>query len=115
MHEFSIAVAILELAQSHVPAGTTLQSVKVLAGPMRRVDPDAMQFAWQQATLDTASDGATLELQLPPWKLRCPDCRREWESDELYVKCQCGCEMPQPTGGDELQLLWLTVSDPAPP
>jgi hydrogenase nickel incorporation protein HypA/HybF len=112
MHEFSVAVALLELAQRHVPAGSRLLGVSVKAGAMRRIDPDAMQLAWQQAVLDTPAAGATLKLDLPPWTLRCTQCERQWESQELFEPCSCGCDRAFPVGGDELQLMSIEVTDP---
>jgi hydrogenase nickel incorporation protein HypA/HybF len=113
MHEFSIAVAVLEVVRRHVPAGSHIESVQVLAGPMRRVDPDAMRFAWEQAVAGTPDAGASLHVSTPPWTLRCQTCGRQWESPELYVACSCGAEVGVPIGGDELMLTGLRVSDPA--
>lgn len=107
MHELSIAQSILQLAERHVPAGATLQAVRIAAGPMRGIDPESMQFAWKGLMPDRA---VTLELQTLPWQLRCPSCDRQWNSPELDMKCACGGEA-HPVGGDELKLLSIEVDD----
>lgn len=111
MHEFSLAEAIYGLARRSTPAGSTLRRVKVLAGPMRCIDRAAMEMAWSALTQARQTPGVALDLQLPKWSLRCPECRRAWESDELYDTCTCGCADPAPIGGDELQVISIEVDD----
>ena len=66
MHELSIASAILELARQHQPTGTILRSVSVVAGPMRAIQPEAMQFAWQAVIAEAEMKNVQLDFQLLP-------------------------------------------------
>ncbi len=111
MHELSIARALIELVDQHAPADATVTRVAVRVGPMRGVVEDAMQWAWQAATDDTPYADSALDLEMLRWRLRCPDCGREFEADELFVECECGCGRPTPIGGDELALVSLDVED----
>lgn len=111
MHEFSIAEAICELAQRSTPAGCTLRRVKVIAGPMRCIDRTAMNLAWNALMRERCTPGVALDLELPPWSLLCPRCRRRWQSDALDTLCICGFDSPTPIGGDELQLISIEVDD----
>ena len=52
MHELSLASSILGIARRSVPPGARLRVVRVVAGPMRAIDSDAMQFAWQSVAVD---------------------------------------------------------------
>jgi Zn finger protein HypA/HybF involved in hydrogenase expression len=75
MHEFSIAASLADLAEAHAPPGTRVQSVKMRAGPMRGIDAEAMQLAWQAVCGGRERcAGAGLEIELTPWVLRCSDC-----------------------------------------
>lgn len=114
MHELSIAQAILNLAASHTPSGATLRSVHVRAGPMRGIDPDAMQLAWSAVIPD---DFISLRLTLLPWTLRCPECGDEFPSDDLSpTPCpSCGSPNASPLAGDDLSLTSIDVDDPADP
>lgn len=114
MHELSIAEAILELADRSVPTGAMLKAVSMRAGPLRSIDPDCMQHAWTCLLLQQERPGVELKLDLPRWKLHCPQCGRHWESDDLYVVCDCGNARPNPEGGDELLITSIEVDDPAP-
>jgi Zn finger protein HypA/HybF involved in hydrogenase expression len=112
MHEFSLASALVELVRRHVPTGCLLRSVTVEAGPLRGIDPQAMQMAWMNATSGCDFEGAALKLILHPWRLHCPQCQRHWQSDEPLVSCACGHPAPTPSGDDQMRLLSLEVTEP---
>ncbi|MGA3065527.1 MAG: hydrogenase maturation nickel metallochaperone HypA [Tepidisphaeraceae bacterium] len=110
MHELSIAEAILDLARRSVPRGATLRSVRIVAGPMRAIDPDCMQIAWQ----GLGQANIALNLSILPWQMQCAACGLQWEQTDLPQQCPCGSTHVRPLGGDELQLLSIEVDDPEP-
>jgi hydrogenase nickel incorporation protein HypA/HybF len=112
MHELSIAQSLYEMVQRHTPAGGLVRRVRVKAGPMRGIEPQSLQWAWQAVLQTTQMNGAVLELDLPRWRLKCDQCGREWDSDDLYVSCDCGHPRPSPQGGDDLILLSMDVDLP---
>jgi Zn finger protein HypA/HybF involved in hydrogenase expression len=115
MHELSLAEAVFRLAQVRTPAGSQLKSVRVRAGAMRAIDPDAMQWAWHAVTVDAECTGRNpvrLELNLRPWLLRCPKCGREWDSSIVDAHCPaCRTVSGYPFAGDELLLESIEVED----
>jgi Zn finger protein HypA/HybF involved in hydrogenase expression len=111
MHELSIASAILDLARRHVPAGGVLRGVTVIAGPMRAIQPEAMQFAWESVIADAGLHDVELALDVRPWSFRCPRCGRGWRGDILGESCSCGCDRPCTIGGNELQLTAIEVDE----
>jgi hydrogenase nickel incorporation protein HypA/HybF len=115
MHEFSLAQALVELVRQKTPPGAVVRAVAVRAGPMRGIDPQAMQWAWQVASEQGGLNGAALNLDELPWTLRCPDCGRQWESAELDAACACGSRLAGPVGGDELTLVSLEVDEAPKP
>jgi Zn finger protein HypA/HybF involved in hydrogenase expression len=46
-----------------------------------------------------------------PWTITCSVCGRHWESPVPFVSCECGNETPVPVGGDELDIVSLTVEE----
>ncbi len=88
-----------------------MRSVQMRAGPMRGVEPTAMELAWRSVVKGTAWQSAELVLELLPWRLKCAACGNEFAADDLFVKCECGNERPTPLGGDELQVVSITVDE----
>ena len=112
MHELSLASSILKIAHRSVPQGAQLLVVRVIAGPMRTIDSDAMRFAWQSVTAEAGDERVQLELDLRPWTLRCPECGCAWNSERLDCACfACGCNRAFPLGGDELQVVSIEVDE----
>ncbi|MGD0770516.1 MAG: hydrogenase maturation nickel metallochaperone HypA [Tepidisphaeraceae bacterium] len=111
MHEMSIAPAILDLARRHVPKGAALRTVRVCAGPLRAIDQQSMQWAWQALMEEQSAGPITLELTILPWNLRCTTCGAEWESVDAIGRCSCGSTEVLPTGSDRLQLVSIEVDD----
>jgi len=112
MHETSIAAALLEQVEAHLPTGAVVRHVYVRAGAMQAIDPGAMQWAWRALTDPTRHDGAELHMTIEPYRLRCPVCGREWNSRDLLADCDCGCVCPQSIGSDGLTLLSITIDEP---
>ncbi len=112
MHELSIATVLLELVNEHTPEGATVKKVHVRAGPLRAIEPDAMELAWTAATDSTPCAASTLELEVIPWDLHCPDCDRRWQSDDPYEPCTCGCAYCRPSGNNDLLLMSIDVDEP---
>lgn len=109
MHELSIAEAVLELARKHVPPDALLRKVSLRVGRLRAIDGSAMELAWS-AVLDGAPEGkVALEMTLLPWRLRCPDCAREFDADDYPARCACGSGGAMPIGTDDLQLESIDV------
>ncbi len=111
MHEVSIAESLLDLAMQNLPAGASLRSVCVQAGPMRAIDDDSMQWAWQQVVTARSLPCVRLNLQQLPWKMHCPACNKTWESPEYAAECPCGCPSTEVIGGHELQLVSAEIDD----
>jgi hydrogenase nickel incorporation protein HypA/HybF len=112
MHELSIAEALIELVEKHIPPGGTVKRVLVEAGPARGIVDTAMQWAWEAARQDTNCREAKLELKLLPWKLKCTACGAEFEAQDIFATCACGHTEPIPAGGDDLRLMSIDVDVP---
>lgn len=111
MHEYSIAESVHRIAAANTPPGATLRRVTLEAGPMRGIDPQAMQWAWQ------ALLGAEVELQLItlPWRVRCADCETVFQADDPLETCACGSDRTRPVGGDELRVTAIEVDERSVP
>jgi len=113
MHEFSLATSLVDLVLKHCPKDEELESITVEAGPMRGIDRQAMQWAWQAATDNTLITGSKIELIEQPWKLHCPDCHTDFIANDMFTNCSCGCQKTTPIDSDTLRLVRLTLKEPA--
>jgi len=113
MHELSIASSILAAARRHLPPGAVLRSVRVRAGPLRGIDPEALDWAWRATVAGTDAEGTCVQLDVPRWRLRCTACGEVFDATDPYAPCPCGSGDCHPGGGDELIITSIEVDDPA--
>lgn len=111
MHEFSIAEAVLDIARGHVPADCVLTAVRVEAGPMRGIEPDAMQWAWQALMAAEELGEVRLDLTVMPWRLECHACGRVFHADDAIATCVCGCQAARPVDCDHLRLVSIDIDN----
>ncbi len=111
MHEFSIAEAHAGQVRRYAPPGRVV-SVSMRAGALRGLEPEAMRMCWDAVTHDTPMAGSELVVEILPWSIVCTACARTWTSPEPFVTCACGNEAPVPSGGDELDLVSISVEPP---
>jgi hydrogenase nickel incorporation protein HypA/HybF len=112
VHEFSIAEALAAQVLRYAPDGGRVREVEIRVGVLRGLDPEAMSMSWQAVTTGTELEGCSLKMDIRPWTLSCGQCGRRWTSPVPFVDCECGNQVPVPTGGDEMDLVALAVDDP---
>jgi len=111
VHEFSIAEALATQVLAHAPAGARVRGVEIRIGALRGLEPDALKMCWDAVTFGTPLAGATLQVDLRPWSMKCTACDREWTSAVPFVSCECGNPTPIPGGSDELDLIAISVDE----
>ena len=110
MHEFSIASAVVDTAVRHA-GGRRVTVVSVRCGRLRQVVPASLAFAFGVLSRDTLCDGAVLEQEIVPARLRCADCAREWEIDLPAFRCPtCGTGAVDVVSGEELEVDTIEVA-----
>jgi hydrogenase nickel incorporation protein HypA/HybF len=110
MHELSIARALVAAAERHA-AGRRVAVVRLRVGALRQVVPEALDFAFPLAARGTLCEGARLEQELVPARLRC--CGRTWPLERPDFRCPACGGRAEPAGGEELELESIEVEEPA--
>jgi hydrogenase nickel incorporation protein HypA/HybF len=104
MHEFAIASAIVATAVRHAD-GRPVAVVTVRCGRLRQVVPASLAFAFGVLSRETLCDGAVLEQEVVPARLRCDACARDWEIELPIFRCPtCGTAAVEVVAGEELEV-----------
>lgn len=108
MHELSIATSLIELAGEHArrQGASRIRSMKirlgVLSGLLR-----PLYFCFASASRGTCCEGARLEIEEVPLRVRCPRCDEIKMPGTRYSFCcpTCGVPTPEVVSGREMQLV----------
>jgi hydrogenase nickel incorporation protein HypA/HybF len=113
MHEFSIASAVVDTALRHA-AGRRVTVVTVRFGRLRQIVPESLEFAFGVLTRETLCEGARLEQEIVPARLRCEPCAHEWEIELPAFRCpRCGGARVAVVSGEELEVESIEVEEGA--
>jgi len=112
MHELSIALSIVELAEEEAKKAdaTTISKIEVEVGTMAGIDPDALLFAWDSVIQGTMAQQSTLVINTIQAEAHCLECGTDFPAENFFVQCpDCGSYRYQITKGKELRISSLMV------
>ncbi|MEZ5082828.1 MAG: hydrogenase maturation nickel metallochaperone HypA [Bacteroidales bacterium] len=107
MHELSIAMSIIEIAEENAKNADTsvINEIELDIGSQSGVVVEALEFAMQSAKLGTMLENAEVKINFIPARAACAQCQHEFYVDDLFSPCpECGnpfCEIIQ---GKELKV-----------
>jgi hydrogenase nickel incorporation protein HypA/HybF len=115
MHEFSLVVSMLEVAEAAARAdgASRIDTIHLEIGALAGVVPDALDFAFAGARQGTMAEDARLEVTYLPAIAYCTACRQEFELDNRFGIAMCPtCDTPSADlrQGRELQVSHLEVA-----
>jgi len=112
MHEFGLCEGILDAVLARA-AGRPVTRARVQIGALHRVDPAALEQAFEMVAAGTVAENAAVDLVVVPVRVSCASCGWQAESEEPYAVCEtCSGTDVAIEGGDELLL--ESVSFPVP-
>jgi hydrogenase nickel insertion protein HypA len=113
MHESSIAISILDVAQSKcIGAGyNSIDVVRVRIGKAAGILPEALLFAFDAVKIDSIAKNAKLEIESVPIGGVCQDCKKTFfaaEGSQYVYACPfCGSKSFDITSGREMDIVDL--------
>ena len=111
MHELSLMTRLLDDAVA-AAAGEPLCALRVRVGPLSGVVVDALRFAFEALSPETAAAGARLDIEETVPALHCPRCGADYTTPVGYYNCPaCGAADGELRGGNELELVSIEVPD----
>lgn len=113
MHELSVAVSLVELAEHAAREGgaVAIRSVRVRVGALSGVVVEALESAYPFASEGTMCEGAALEIERVPPRVRCRACGFEDEAEGVgpFLCAACGQAGPEILAGHELELATMEI------
>lgn len=111
MHELSVSSAIVDTVVRHA-AGRRVTAVQVRLGHLRQVVPDSLAFYFGLVSRETVCEGARLDQEVVPARLRCATCARDWEIELPVFRCPtCGAASVELLSGEELEVESIEVDE----
>lgn len=115
MHEFSIAVNIIEIAESAAiqHQATGVSEIEVELGAACGVNIEALEFAWESAAASsTLLRQSKLKICSLPLLLQCKRCQHQFTPVDLFEICPaCGESGTTILQGRELKVKSVTLND----
>jgi hydrogenase nickel incorporation protein HypA/HybF len=114
MHELSIAISIIELAQEESERrGVQVSAIRLKLGELSGVVKEALQGSFEMACEDTPLKGARLMIEELPILIFCATCQtqRPISSMQLFCCAECGTPSGEVVQGKELEVVALEIEE----
>jgi hydrogenase nickel incorporation protein HypA/HybF len=112
MHELSIAMSIVEMAEEEAGArNARINAVHLMLGPLSGVVKAALLSTYAIACDGTVLQGSRLIIEDVPVEVFCPACNlnRILASMQWFVCPECGATTPTVVHGKELEVTALEI------
>ncbi len=117
MHELSIAMSIVELAEEEAERrGVQVNAVHLKLGALSGVVKEALLSCYEMACENTPLQGSLLLVEDVPVVIFCPRCQaqRPLSSMQLFCCPECGTPTPEIVHGKELEVVALEIQECVP-
>lgn len=115
MHELSIAISIVELAEEEAErrGDVHVNAVHLKLGALSGVAKEALVFSYGVACEGTRLAGSRLIIEDLPIVVYCPKCdaRRPVNSAEWFHCSECGTPTPEVLQGRELEVTAMEIQE----
>jgi hydrogenase nickel incorporation protein HypA/HybF len=114
MHELSIAMSIIEVAQEESERrNVQITAVHLRLGALSGVVKDALLGSFEMACEDTPLSGARLIIEDVPVLINCRSCQahRPISSVQLFCCAECGTPSAEVVQGKELEVVALEIEE----
>ncbi|MBN3036130.1 MAG: hydrogenase maturation nickel metallochaperone HypA [Bacteroidales bacterium] len=113
MHELSIAVNIVEIAEEEARkhGAGSIHEVELEVGEFSGVVLEALEFALQEAVRETLLEKAEIHIRSIGAWAKCTECKSEFRPAEPLAPCPyCGDPFPKLIRGRELRVSSMKVT-----
>jgi hydrogenase nickel incorporation protein HypA/HybF len=115
MHEFSIAMSIVEIAEKEAKkeSATAINELILDIGTQSGIEYYALDTALEMAVKDTMLEKAIIKVNKIQARAKCSECKTEFEIDNAFDPCpECKSLYHELLCGKEMQIKSLVVDIP---
>jgi hydrogenase nickel incorporation protein HypA/HybF len=111
MHELALSTAIVNTVVKHAE-DRRVSLVSLRVGALRQVVPDSLAFYFEIVARDSVCEGARLEQELIPARLRCRTCAHEWQVEWAAFRCPaCDSADVEVQSGEEFEVESIEIEE----
>jgi hydrogenase nickel incorporation protein HypA/HybF len=117
MHELSIAMSIIEMAEEEADSrGVQIDAVHLKLGALSGVAKDALLSCFEMACENTRLQGSRLVIEEVPVVILCASCQAQHPIHSMQLFCcpECGAPSSEIVRGKELEVVALEIKECAP-
>ncbi len=114
MHEFSIAMSIIEIAETEARSANSekILSMELNIGTMAGIEFYALDTAMEMAVKNTLLENTDIKVNKIQAIARCTDCKNEFDINFITDECpDCGCLFNDVISGKELKIKSIVVEE----
>jgi len=112
MHEFSIAVNVIDIVEENTKKADAkmVSRVDIEVGQFSGILIDALELALQQAKQNSMAKDANFVIIEIQGRLKCQDCNHEFLAENIFTPCpKCGSYLLDIIQGKELRVKSIEV------
>jgi hydrogenase nickel incorporation protein HypA/HybF len=112
MHEFSLAIEVINLAQREAEKNMagSIQEITIEVGDLSGVEADAFESALELLVKESILENSTINIVRTSGKGKCNACDIEFEMSQRMATCpKCMCFPSEISGGEEFKVVSLVV------
>ncbi len=113
MHEYGVTESLLKIVEDSAKGAKVekVSRIVVVVGQLTGFVPDCIRFYFETMSQNTIAEGAELDFEEMPVRLKCRQCGTEFVPETRVWSCpQCDSSEADITGGRELYVKELEVT-----
>ena len=114
MHEFSIAMSIIEIAETEARSANSekILSLELTVGTMAGIEFYALDTALEMAVKNTLLENSEIVVNKVQAIAKCTDCSNEFEINAITDECPvCNCLFSDVISGKEFKIKSLVIEE----
>ena len=112
MHEFSIALSIIEIAENEAKKANanSISELVLDIGTQSGIEISALETALEMAVLNTSLEKSKIQINTIQAEAKCRDCSEIFEIENIFDSCpKCGGYFHEIISGKEMKVKSLLI------